>query len=265
MTEFIAALPMYDWPETRAETDAEWARLYASFTREGIAAPKSLVRSNADLPSVPGGIRNAAGERIAPDPATLPPGEFDLQALWRHPNLLLAQTCWGPMGNGLAGDVRVVGQPSYSGIEGGEGEFYSSAILMRGKGTLAPADGKPVIPLDLMRGKRLAYNGQDSMSGIIALRRDLEAAGESLGIFSEQIETGSHRASVIAVAEGRADICAIDCRTWHIAQRHEPAAREVAAVGWTARRLGLPMITSIHTPRDMVEKLLRTLAPMASS
>jgi ABC-type phosphate/phosphonate transport system substrate-binding protein len=136
---------------------------------------------------------------------------------------------------------------------------------MRGEGRSAPADGKPAIPLDLIRGKRLAYNGQDSMSGVIALQRDLETMGESLGIFSGQLETGSHRASVIAVAEGRADVCAIDCRTWSMALRHEPAAREVAAVGWTARRLGLPMITSIHTPRDVVEKLLSVLAPVAGS
>ena len=43
-----------------------------------------------------------------------------------------------------------------------------------------------------------------AMSGIIALTRDLEAAGESLAIFAERVQTGAHRASIIAVAEGRA-------------------------------------------------------------
>ena len=62
------------------------------------------------------------------------------------------------------------------------------------------------------------------MSGIIAPTRDLEALGESLDIFSERIETGAHRASIVAVAEGRADVCAIDCRSWHMAKRHEPRA-----------------------------------------
>ncbi len=70
------------------------------------------------------------------------------------------------------------------------------------------ADGRAVLPLDLIRGKRFAYNSLDSMSGIIALTRDLEAPGESLDIFSERIETGAHRASIVAVAEGRADVCA---------------------------------------------------------
>ena len=127
----IAALPMYDWPEVRADTDAEWRNLRARLVAAGIDAPQKIVRRNADLPAVPGGIRDGEGRVIAPDPATLPSDELDFQTLWKHPALLLAQTCWGPMEEGLAGYVIVVGQPSYDGIEGGQGELYSSAILMR--------------------------------------------------------------------------------------------------------------------------------------
>ena len=97
----------------------------------GIDAPEKLVRRNADLPAVPGGIRDGEGRVIAPDPATLPSDELDFPTLWKHPALLFAQTCWGPMEEGLAQHVSVVGQPSYDGIEGGQGELYSSAILMR--------------------------------------------------------------------------------------------------------------------------------------
>ena len=98
------------------------------------------------------------------------------------------------------------------------------------------------------------------MSGILALTRDLEALGESLTIFSERIETGSHRASVVAVAQGRADVCAIDCKSWQLAQRHEPSAAGVEVVGWTARRKGLPFITSRHTPAAVVAKLRSILS-----
>ena len=128
---FIAALPMYDWPEVRADTDAEWAGLRARLVAAGIDAPEKIARRNADLPSVPGGIRDGEGTVIAADPATLAPGELEFPTLWRHPALLLAQTCWGPMEEGLAQHVVVVGQPSYDGIEGGQDELYSSAILMR--------------------------------------------------------------------------------------------------------------------------------------
>ena len=61
MSNFIAALPMYDWPETRAETDAEWARIRDSLRAQGVDAPESVVRRNADLPPVPGGIRDVPG------------------------------------------------------------------------------------------------------------------------------------------------------------------------------------------------------------
>lgn len=263
MTDFIAALPMYDWPEYRANTDAEWTRFRDMFRRAGIEAPESIVRRNADMPPVPGGILGDEGSVVAPDPATLPPDELDMHALWRHPKLLLGQTCWGPMDTGLAAHVIVVGQPSYNGIEGGSGTDYSSAIVMRGDpadGAQSP-DGAASIPLDLIRGKRFAYNNPDSMSGLIGITRDLAAMGEDLSVFSERIETGGHRNSIIAIAEGRADVAAIDCRSWKMAQRHEPAAQAVRVVGWTARRPGLPMITSRHTPPEIVAALKEALNP----
>jgi ABC-type phosphate/phosphonate transport system substrate-binding protein len=252
MSEFTAALPMYDWPENRAETDAEWARLRAVFDEAGLDAPERLVRRNADLPPVSGGIRSADGVVLAPDPASLPPDELDFRAVWLHPKLLFAQTCWGPMEQGLSRHVQVIGQPSYDAFEGGQGELYSSAILMRrdeGHDRMSsPADGRAAIPLHLLRNRRFAFNSADSMSGIIAPARDLEAIGENLGIFSGRLETGGHRDSIVAVAEGRADVCAVDCRSWALAQRYEPAAAEIEVVGWTKRRKGLPYIASRAAP-----------------
>jgi len=258
----VAALPMYDWPEARGEIDALWAGLRTRFLAAGIEAPETLARRNGDLPAVPGGILDGQGRVIAPDPATLPRDAFSLPALWKHPCLLLSQTCWGPMEQGLDEHVVVVGQPSYNGIEGGAGELYSSAILMRQPmaRVASPADGRAVLPLDMLRNIRFAFNGSDSMSGILALTRDLEALGESLAIFSQRIETGSHRASIVAIAEGRADVCAIDCKSWQLAERHEPSAAEVEVVGWTARRKGLPFITSRHTPVAVVAKLRSILS-----
>jgi ABC-type phosphate/phosphonate transport system substrate-binding protein len=288
---FIAALPMYEWPETRSDTDAEWARLRESLREAGIDAPETIVRRNGEMPPVPGGIRDGSGKVIAPDPATLPPDELHMPTLWRHPDLLLCQTCWGPLELGLGEHVRVVGQPSYDGFEGGQGTLYSSAIIMRvspnppwmeaalkrgaaattvamreiaakrrGVDKPAPDDGMPDIPLALLRGKHFAFNSFDSMSGFIAPSRDLEAMGESLDIFSERIETGAHRGSIIAVAEGRADVCTVDCRSWHMAELHEPMAEDVQVVGWTGRRKGLPMITSLHTPTEIVDRLIEMLS-----
>jgi ABC-type phosphate/phosphonate transport system substrate-binding protein len=256
MSEFVAALPMYDWPEVREETDLQWARLRDELRATGLDAPDALARRNADLTAVPGGVRSVEGTVITVDSATLSPETLDLQALWRHPKLLFAQACWGPMELGLAPFVEVVGHPDYSRFEGGEGMLYSSAVLMRREDApdaVRPAgEGRAVLPVALLRGRRLAFNGSDSMSGYLALERDLESAGEGMPVFSEKIETGGHRASIRAVAAGRADTCAVDCRSWAMAKRFEPAADALMPVGWTARRKGLPYIASASLPKTVI-------------
>lgn len=266
MTALIAALPMYDWPEVRAAVDADWATIRAGLIDAGLDAPATLVRSNADMPAVPGGIRDGSGAAIAPDPATLPPEELDFQTLWRHTALLFCQTCWGPLETtDLGPRVRVIGQPDYSAFEGGAGELYSSAVVMRRRAGAsadrcpAPADGRASLPLALMRGARLAFNEPHSMSGMLALSRDLDAMGEGLSIFSDLVETGGHRLSIRAVAEGRADVATVDCRSWDLALRFEPAAREVEVVGWTMRRKGLPYIAAGGLPDATLLALRRAL------
>ena len=264
MSDYIAALPMYDWPEVRAEVDAEWGRLRGAFHAAGIDAPERLVRNNSDMPPVPGGIRDAAGAIIAPDPATLPPDELDFHALWLHPKLLFGQTCWGPMEAWLQEHVRVIGQPSYDGIEGGAGENYSSAIVMRREGAAgdyaAPMDSNPALPRELLRGARFTYNDEHSMSGFRGLMHDLEAVGETLDIFGERIASGAHRVSIRSIMDGRADVATIDCKSWALAKRFEPAAKALRVVGWTGKRKGLPYISSRHLPADLLTRLRQVLA-----
>lgn len=250
MTEFISALPMYDWPEMRAAVDAQWAEIRAALLAEGIDAPEHLVRRNADMPAVPGGILDRWGKVMAPDPATLPPDELDLGTLWRHPKLLFGQTCWGPLQRELIFlEVEVLDQPDYSDVLGGAGKRYRSAIVMRrdpnGEGDVAPpADGLAQIPIELLQGKRLAYNEAHSWSGVLGLQRDLMIAGQPAFVLSDHLQTGGHRLSIRAVAEGRADYAAIDCRTWDLVRRFEPAAADVQVVGWTTLHPGLPYISS---------------------
>jgi ABC-type phosphate/phosphonate transport system substrate-binding protein len=261
MNPTVAAMAMYDWPERRAEVDAEWALVRERLRAAGIEAPQRLARCNGDLPDVPGGIRDRGGNLIAPDPASLPPDELDFHTLWRHPALLVAQTCWGPMlDTGLEKEVVVLAQPSYDGIEGGEGPLYSSAIVTRSdavasEAVASPEDGQARLPLGFLRGLRLAFNDWHSMSGLLGLKADLESAGEDLSLFSEMVETGAHRLSVRAIAEGRADVATIDCRSWSYSRMYEPAAAKLKVIGWTARRMGLPFVASRHLSPSTIAAL----------
>jgi ABC-type phosphate/phosphonate transport system substrate-binding protein len=145
----------------------------------------------------------------------------------------------------LQDHVRVIGQSNYDGVRGGAGALFSSAIVARkGEGpTVAPSEaGEVILPLTLFRQRKLAFNEYRSMSGYLALKRDLAGMGESLDLFAGVIETGAHRASVIAVAKGEADFAAIDCRSWMLAERYEPLAKDLHVVGWTGLRKGLPFI-----------------------
>lgn len=257
---------MYDWPEERACTDALWARYADALRAAGLDAPAALSRCNADLPPVPGGIRDARGAVVAPDPAACPPRALDVDVLWRHPRLLLAQTCWGPLDTGLAAHVHVLAQPDYSAYEGGSGIFYRSALVMRGGAADAapPAGDAADLPVERLRGLRLACNRPDSMSGRIALERDLRAAGALHGDFdafwSAVVATGTHRGSVIAVAQGRADVAAVDCRSLDLCRRHEPDTARVRVVGWTAARKGLPLVTARALAEDRVRVMKAALA-----
>lgn len=222
----LAALPMYDWPEERAATDAAHAAL------------------RARVPELPPQL-------------TRPETEEDLHALWRDPALVLAQTCWGPLRAGLSKHVHVLAQPLYDDVPGGCGTYYRSAIVMR-SGVVADVPNAPGPALPDLGGLRLAINGPMSLSGAISLAED---SGISL---EGALVTGGHRGSVRAVAEGRADVAAIDCRSWALALRHEPAAQSLTVTGWTAQRPGLPFITSRHTKPGLRLRLADALVALGA-
>ncbi len=225
----LATLPMYDWPEERARVDAFYTRL------------RTLV------PELPAAL-------------TRPDTAEGLHALWRNSSLLLGQTCWGPMGAGLAAHVHVLAQPGYDDVPGGRGPNYRSALIMRaGAPCPEPALDGPALPPGLDR-LRPAINAPDSLSGCLALMHD--AALPDLP--ARALATGSHRASVRAVAEEAADFAAIDCRSWALALRHEPTARALTVTGWTALRPGLPFITARATPDPLRARLRDALMQLGA-
>lgn len=156
-----------------------------------------------------------------------------LPAQWRAPHLLLSQTCGWPLVHHHQTDLAVVARPTYA-AEGCGAGTYRSAIVARRDAGLA----------ELARGT-VAVNGHDSLSGYWALAARLAGEGIARDELGEMIETGSHRASLRAVADGKAGLAAIDCVSWRLAVDHEPVAAGLHVIGWTAEMPALSFVTSV--------------------
>ena len=162
----------------------------------------------------------------------------DASTFWRRPDLLLSQCCGHDLMHGLNETVAVVAVPDYVAPGCGAGRYRSAIVARKGAaGDLA----------SLARG-RLAVNGPSSHSGHTALRHALKAAGAAWTP-GRSVVTGSHRASVQAVATGAADLAAIDAVTLALLGDAAPDELEgIATVFMGASAPALPYVASRSLP-----------------
>lgn len=169
-------------------------------------------------------IRDALrdGGRAAPD--HLARGG-DLWSIWQDPALVLAHCCGLPYRARLHPRVALVATPDYA-LPGCPPGYYNSVILAR----QSPLPARPTI----------AVNDPLSQSGWAALHRWLADRGLTHGAV---VMTGAHAQSARAVAEGKADLAAIDAQSWRHILRYDRAdpALEIARTPPTP---GLPLITA---------------------
>ena len=167
---------------------------------------------------------------------------------WLEPELLLGQTCGYPFSTILQGKVQYLATPVYD-VEGCSGPYYSSAIIVRRDSSLT---------MEMLGHGCFAFNGEMSLSGYRCVKA---MAGEPRTFFSSLRESGGHRASAGMVANGGADVAALDAVCWHLLQEHEPAiADKLKVLGWTAQYPALPLITSLETNPGAVEKIRKVLS-----
>ncbi|QDL91399.1 hypothetical protein FDP22_06135 [Paroceanicella profunda] len=190
---------------------------------------------------------NRMRERLARDGIFTPERlsrELTAAESWAHPDLLLGQTCGWPLTHGLAGHAVPVARPIHDLPGCGDGVYRSAVIVRSG-------EDRPLHTL------RAAVNGADSLSGHHALRRWF--ARRSIALVPHLV-TGAHRASVIAVREGKADIAAIDAVSWELARRHEDT-RGLERLGWTEEAPALPFITAPGGPTAALARALARPGP----
>jgi ABC-type phosphate/phosphonate transport system substrate-binding protein len=158
--------------------------------------------------------------------------ERDLWETWLSPDLVLSQTCGFPYRARLHRHVALVATPVLDLPHAPPGRYYSVLVARRGDGRRTLAD---------FDGAALAYNDPLSQSGWAAP----SAAAASEGIaFGRTVPTGAHRASARAVADGAADLAAIDALTWRMIRRWDDVAADLEEIGTTAPTPALPWITS---------------------
>jgi ABC-type phosphate/phosphonate transport system substrate-binding protein len=206
----FAALPMYDFPEIFAANDALWRRVAAALQVRGVEAPPELTRGR------------------------------ELMDVWRDPGLILSQTCGLPFMTALRDAVVLVATPEY-GFPGCEGADHRSFIVRA-------SDDRRRALADF-RGSVAAVNSHDSNSGMNLFRAAIAPVAGGRPFFCKVVVTGSHAASLEAVASGHADLAAIDCVTFGLIARFRPAlASRVAVIAESPRSPGLPFVMSARLP-----------------
>ena len=166
-----------------------------------------------------------------------------LQA-WRSPNLFLSQTCGLPLVTQLRHQVTVLGSFSYA-IGDQEGNYHSVLVAQQN----CPAN------LNQFKGKTLAINGYDSYSGYLAIKVLMTARQMPNAFFKTILVTGSHRESIHAVVNGKADLAAIDCVSWDLATNFEPESNFLKIIATSPTRPGLPLITAPNASQTRVSIL----------
>jgi ABC-type phosphate/phosphonate transport system substrate-binding protein len=157
----------------------------------------------------------------------------DFEALWTDPALCLGQTCGWPLIS-MLGD-RVTAFARFDFACGEVPGDYRSVFIAGGPGATAEE-------LLVQPGAMIAVNGFDSQSGFRALS-NLASADITIPA-SRFLVTGGHRQSIHAVAQGRAQLAAIDGQTWRLAKAHESAVQKVRVLGLSPDVPGLPLIVS---------------------
>lgn len=182
----IVSMPMFDFVELSAETDALWTAWAGELRTAGAFAPT---------------LRHEPTEPLLEH--------------WRRRDLLLSQTCGYPYRAALEGVAFVIGTFDYGCCEPGAPGHYRSLLVV-------PSGSQHGDDLRAYEGCRVAINNADSLSGCVSLGAALAEAG--VGEVASVLETGAHVNSLAALQAGAVDLAAIDALSWSLLSGVRPGA-----------------------------------------
>jgi len=212
----IASLMMYARPQLDAAHARFWQLIRENLAQAGIDAPEELSQTAEEF------------------------------SVWKHPDLVLSQTCGMPYRTWLHDKVNLVGTPDY-GLEDCPPGYYRSALVVH-KDNYAWRKNIEEYDKDDEGGEIIfAYNQTFSQSGYAAPYWHLKPRGIW---FNEMSKSEGHLNSARSVAEKRTDIASLDAMSWRLMQEYEDFAQDLRVLEWTEPTPGLPLITSLkHDPR----------------
>ncbi|MBL9051120.1 MAG: PhnD/SsuA/transferrin family substrate-binding protein [Tabrizicola sp.] len=197
-------------------------------------------------------VRDALRDQGIPAPETLTRGEAAYWPAWQSPDLILSQTCGYPFRARLHDKVTYVGTPDY-GVEGCPAGHYCSVFVARAddpRRTLAEFDGA-----------RFAFNEPLSQSGWAAPQTHAAKLGIRL---PPTLQTGGHLLSARAVAEGRADLAALDAVTHALMLSSDPVSDRLRVIAVTDPTPGLPYISGPgHDPEPIFQAISAAIAALS--
>jgi len=127
----LATLPMYDWPEVRADNDARWTEMRDRLRTEGVDAPEKLDR------------------------------QVGYQSSWTRSDLVLGEACGLPYIEALKDEVALIGAMDLE-LEGCNPGQYNSLIIVHQMSDLS---------MDDLNGKPYAFNTACSQSGLASIQK----------------------------------------------------------------------------------------------
>lgn len=196
---------------------------------------------------------SAIRARLGYGPDALTRG-VDFAEIWSSPDLLMSQTCGMPYRTKLHGLVTLIGTPDYGLADCHPGYYRSVFVVQKYNAATQLSD---------FTGKTFAYNESGSQSGWAAPQNHAAKTGLQFG---DYIESGGHVASAKLVAEGRADIAALDGLTWKLIQEYDAFADDLRVLTTTQQTPGLPYITArTNDPKPLFDAISAAINDLPQS
>lgn len=171
---------------------------------------------------------------------------------WGRSDLVLGQICNLPYRAHFRHQVTRIGNTDY-GLQDTPAGYYHSLFVVRSQDAV-----RGLAPATL---GRFAYNDALSHSGWGA---PLSYVSDKGLTFHSTLRSGSHLASIKAVAGGDADLAAIDAVTWGMLQQVEPATAGLSVIGRTRASPGMTFITAkTNDPEPIRAALIEAIADLA--